>query len=47
LWPCGDVVMPERGEAEKEGCVCSAGCEVTVCLLVSVWVGDVGGFIAE
>jgi hypothetical protein len=33
LWPCGDVVLPKGGEAVKEGCVCSARCEVAVCLL--------------
>jgi hypothetical protein len=30
-----------------EGCECSAGCEVAICLFVSVWVGDVGGFVEE
>jgi hypothetical protein len=27
--------------------VCSARCELAVCLFASVWVGDVGGFVAE
>jgi hypothetical protein len=27
--------------------VCAAGCEVAVCLFVSVGVGDVCGFVAE
>jgi hypothetical protein len=47
LWPCGDAVRPKGSEAGKEGCVCSARCEVAVCLLVSVLIGDVGGFVAE
>jgi hypothetical protein len=45
--PCGDVVLPKAVEAGNEGCMRSAGCEVAVCLFVSVWVGDVGGFVAE
>jgi hypothetical protein len=28
-------------------CVSSAWCELTLCLFVSVWVGYVGGFVAE
>jgi hypothetical protein len=28
-------------------CVCVAGCEVAICLFVSVWVGDMGGFVSE
>jgi hypothetical protein len=47
LWPCDNVVMPEWGEAGKEGFVCAAVCEVAVCLFVSVGVIDVGGFVAE
>jgi hypothetical protein len=27
--------------------VCLAGCEVAVCVFVSVSVGDVGGFVTE
>jgi hypothetical protein len=27
--------------------VCFAGCEVTVCVFVRVWVGDVGGHVSE
>jgi hypothetical protein len=47
LWPCGDVVSPKGDEAGEEGCVCSARCEIVVCLLISAPVGDVGGFVAE
>jgi hypothetical protein len=43
---CGHVV-PEGGEALKEGCVSVPGCEVAVRLFVYVWVGDVLGFVAE
>jgi hypothetical protein len=45
LWPCGDVVVPEGSEEVEKGFVCSAGCEVAVCLFACVWVGDVGGFV--
>jgi hypothetical protein len=31
----------------EERCVCFAGCEFTVCLFVSVRVGDVGGSVSE
>jgi hypothetical protein len=47
FWPCGDVILQKVVEAGEEGCVSSAGCEVAVCLFISVWVGDVGGFGAE
>jgi hypothetical protein len=31
----------------EEGFVCAAGCEVAVRLIVSVWVGYVGGLVTE
>jgi hypothetical protein len=47
---CIHVVMlfRQRGARRREeGCVCSARCEIAVCLFVSVWVGDVVGFVGE
>jgi hypothetical protein len=43
----GHVVMwvcHRWGAAGEDGLVCAARREVTVCLFLSVWVGDVSGF---
>jgi hypothetical protein len=44
MWLC---YFPERSETGKEGGVCFAGREITICLFVCVRVGDECGFVSE